>query len=167
MALPARSPSLRRLPSGLWLGAQAWALRRLHALHRTRTAAHLETGALGEREALFYLRRRGYTVVARRWKTSKFRGDIDLIAWHSHTLCFIEVKTRSHRDAFAAELAVDDDKQRVLRRLARAYIHRIPEAVRPTTARFDVLSLYLYSPEDIRHTGAAEFVLNQGAFEWA
>jgi hypothetical protein len=30
-----------------------------------------------------------------------------------------------------------------------------------------VLSLYLSSPGDIRHTGTAEFVLNQGAFEWA
>jgi putative endonuclease len=167
MALPTLTPQPRSSRSGLWLGAQAWAIRRLHALHRNRTAAHLETGVLGEREALFYLRRRGYTVVARRWKAAALRGDIDLIAWHAGTLCFIEVKTRSHRDTFAAEFAVDDDKQRFLRRLARAYIHRIPKAVRPATARFDVLSLYLAPATGTRQSGEPEFVLNQGAFGWA
>lgn len=135
-------------------------------MRRTRSASHLETGTLGEREALFHLRRAGYIVVARRWKTPKFRGDLDLIAWQGSTLCFIEVKTRSHRDAFAAELAVDHDKQRTLRRLARAYIQRLPSAHRPSAARFDVVSLYLASEAGSQH-GGLEFVLNQGAFEWA
>ena len=57
--------------------------------------AHLETGLRGEREALFELRRMGYTVVARRWQTAKVRGDVDLIGWKGDTLCFIEVKTRT------------------------------------------------------------------------
>src|ERR1700709_2158825 len=114
MSLPAQPSSPRRSPVGRgvridWIDVQAWALRRLYALHRARSVEHLETGLLGEREALFYLRRCGYTVVARRWKTAKPRGDIDLIAWHGTTLSFIEVKTRSRRDAFPAELAVDDD----------------------------------------------------------
>jgi putative endonuclease len=167
MALPTMNSQAPTSRSGFWLGVQARIIRRLHALHRTRTAAHLETGALGEREALFYLRRHGYTVVARRWKTAVLRGDIDLIAWHSGTLCFVEGKTRSHHDSFAAEFAVDDDKQRFLRRLARAYIHRIPKAVRPATARFDVLSLYLAPVTDTKQPGEPEFVLNQGAFGWA
>jgi putative endonuclease len=135
-------------------------------MHRTRSATHLETGSLGEREALFHLRHAGYTIVARRWKTPAFRGDLDLIAWHGSTLCFVEVKTRTHRDAFAAELAVDHEKQRILRRLARAYIHRLPAARRPTTARFDVVSLYLTPETESRHSGP-QIVLNQGAFEWA
>jgi putative endonuclease len=148
------------------MDVQRWAIRCLHSMHRTRSAPHLETGALGERETLFHLRRAGYIVVARRWKTPKFRGDLDLVAWHGSTLCFIEVKTRAQRDAFAAELAVDDEKQRVLRRLARAYIQRIPAARRPPTARFDVVSLYLTPGAAPNHPGP-EFVLNQGAFEWA
>ena len=166
-------PSLGRLRAR-WIDAQAWALRRLYSFHRTRSAAHLETGALGEREALFHLRRSGYTIVARRWKTAKLRGDIDLIAWQdrpsggSATLCIVEVKTRSRRDAFPAELAVDDDKQRTLRRLARAYLHRLPAAVREkATVRFDVLSVYLSPPEEARQPAATEFILIPGAFEWA
>jgi putative endonuclease len=167
MALPASTSTARRRPARLWIDAQAWAIRRLHALHRNRTAAHLQTGDLGEREALFHLRRSGYTVVARRWRSSKFRGDLDLVAWHGNVLCFIEVKTRSHRDAFAAELAVDSEKQRVLRRLARVYLRRLPQDARPATARFDVLSIYLASHQETSQPGEPQFVLNQGAFEWA
>lgn len=165
MALP--TSTARRKPARLWIDAQAWAIRRLHALHRNRPPAHLRVGALGEREALFYLRRSGYTITARRWKSSKFRGDLDLVGWHDNVLCFIEVKTRSHRDAFAAEFTVDSEKQRVLRRLARAYLRRLPESVRPATARFDVLSIYLTSQQETKQSGEPQFVLNKGAFEWA
>ncbi|QNI38334.1 YraN family protein [Edaphobacter sp. 4G125] len=163
MAFPAQTHAVTgfRPLGSRWLDAQAWTLRRLYALHRTRSAQHLETGALGEREALFYLRRVGYIIVARRWRTAKLRGDLDLIGWHGETLCFIEIKTRSQRDTFAAELAVDDDKQRTLRRLARAYLHRLPVAAREAATRFDVVSLYLAGPQS-----QPEFVLNQGAFEW-
>ncbi|HEU4636217.1 MAG TPA: YraN family protein [Edaphobacter sp.] len=168
MPVAAPSPRRPRLAARAWIHAQNWAIRHLETMRRTRSAPHLETGALGERETLFYLRRNGYIVIARRWKTAKFRGDLDLVAWHGSTLCFIEVKTRTHRDAFAAELAVDHEKQRVLRRLARAYIQRIPASRRPLTARFDVVSLYLQPETETPPSHSTpEFVPNQGAFEWA
>lgn len=166
MALPSTSIASRGAACALWIDAQAWAIRRLHSLHRTDTAQHLQTGALGEREALFFLRRSGYTIVARRWKTAKLRGDIDLIGWDGPTLCFVEIKTRSHRDAFPAEFAVDEDKQRTLQRLARAYLHRLPSAAREAPARFDVLSVYLEPANNSAGPVASEFILNQGAFEW-
>ena len=65
-----------------------------------RSAAHLATGLRGELEALFELRKIGYTVVARRWKGTKLRGDVDLIGWEGDCLCFIEVKTRTERGSF-------------------------------------------------------------------
>src|ERR1700732_1923493 len=55
--------------------------------------AHLLTGISGEEAAFFYRRRKGYTVVARRWSAGNVPGDVDLIAWHGPLLCFIEVKT--------------------------------------------------------------------------
>ena len=165
MALPSSAAPHGTL-SGLWIDVQAWALRRLYSLHRTGTAQHLEVGALGEREALFFLRRLGYTVVACRWKTAKLRGDLDLIAWDGPTLCFIEIKTRSHRDAFAAEFAVDEDKQLTLQRLARAYLHRLPSAARQAPVRFDVLSVYLAPGEGSASRSASELILNKRAFEW-
>ena len=42
---------------------------------------HLATGLAGEDAAFFYLRRKGYTMVARRWSSGDVPGDVDLIAW--------------------------------------------------------------------------------------
>ena len=103
-------------------------------------APHLATGARGERAAFFWLRRHGYIVVARGWKSARARGDLDLIAWDEETLCFIEVKTRTTRAVAPAEMAVDQEKRRVLRRLARHYMRQLPN--RDVPVRFDILSIY-------------------------
>lgn len=136
-------------------------LRELARLRRGRGAAHLATGFAGEREALFHLRKLGYIVVARRWRTPKLRGDVDLIGWDGDRLCFVEVKTRSVRDATdPAESAVDDGKRRVLRGLARAYLRRFPRDLRDKVpVRFDVVSVYL-------QPSGNEFELYRGAFGW-
>ncbi len=71
-----------------------------------------------------------------------YPGDLDLIAWDGDCLCFIEVKTRGRRSAdFTAESAVDTAKREILRRLARVYLRRLPEA--PVSKRFDIISVYL------------------------
>jgi len=72
---------------------------------------HLRTGQRGEEAAYFYFRRRGYTMVARNFRSSNRRGEIDLIGWHDDTLCFIEVKTRTTHDVKPAEAAVDREKR--------------------------------------------------------
>jgi putative endonuclease len=148
-----------------WIDVQAWTIRRLDALAARRALArglpaHLMTGERGEREALFYLRKLGYTVVATRWKSAKLWGDIDLVGWDGEWLCFIEVKTRGGRDAVAAESAVDREKQDMLRKMARAYLRGFPEKLRADVpVRFDVVSVYLLP------TGV-EFELYRGAFGW-
>jgi putative endonuclease len=119
-------------------------------------AAHLEVGRRGEEAAFFYLRRHGYIVVARGWRSAKVRGDLDLVAWEDTTLCFIEVKTRSSRGFATAEAAVDEDKIRMLRRMARQYLQAMPAV--PDQVRFDVLSIY-YEPQE-------SFELIRGAFNW-
>lgn len=107
---------------------------------------HLQTGLRGEEEAFFHLRARGYVIVARRWRTPKLPGDVDLIAWEGNTLCFIEVKTRTRRDIVPAEFAVDQHKQKMLRSMASVFRKRLPEATRrQTLVRFDVVSVYLPS----------------------
>jgi putative endonuclease len=152
-----------------WINVQAWAMRRMDALAARRRdgraeaghlTAHLATGERGEREALFHLRRQGYTVVARRWKSAKLCGNVDLIGWDGEWLCFVEVKTRSGRDAVPAEAAVDREKREMLRRMARAYLRVFPEKLRAEVpVRFDVVSVYLLP------TGV-EFELYRGAFGW-
>lgn len=147
---------------------QAWFERALAGLDRVAerrgraesAPAHLATGTAGEDAAFFYLRRKGYTVVARRWSSGDVPGDVDLIAWHGSMLCFIEVKTRTARDMTPAESAVDAHKRTVLRRLARRYVRQLPMPAAPSV-RFDVLSVYLVPGE------AKEFVHFEAAFGWS
>ncbi len=120
---------------------------------------HLVTGFEGEDAAFFYLRSKGYTVVARRWSSGDLPGDVDLIAWQGARLCFIEVKTRTAHDMSPAEVAVDTRKRTILRRLARRYMRQLPQAVAPAV-RFDVISVYLVPDEE------REFVHFEGAFSW-
>src|ERR1017187_2491337 len=86
---------------------------------RVRTPGSSRRWFAGEDAAYFYLRRKGYVVVARRWSPGHEPGDIDLIAWQGSLLCIVEVKTRTARDATPAEVAVDSHKRTKLRRLAR------------------------------------------------
>jgi putative endonuclease len=128
---------------------------------RAQTApAHLTTGLAGEDAAFFYLRRKGYTVVARRWSSGDVPGDVDLIAWQGAMLCFIEVKTRTARDMTPAETAVDSHKRAILRRLARRYTRQLPQTAMPSV-RFDVISVYL-APGEKR-----EFMHFEAAFGWS
>lgn len=94
---------------------------------------------------MLYLQQRGFQIVARRWRSAPLRGEVDLIAWEEATLCFVEVKTRSQRNAIAAEFAVNEDKQANLRRMAARYLAHlphVPDRVSPVM-RFDVISVYL------------------------
>jgi putative endonuclease len=134
-----------------WINTQERWLNRLDSLAQrlrpARTAPHLLTGLRGERAALFELRRSGYTVVATRWQSPKAPGDIDLVAWHNRTLCFVEIKTRSARTFTPAASSIDDRKRRTLRRLARLYVAGFPAAERSSIPiRFDVASVYLSGP---------------------
>lgn len=123
-----------------------------------RLPPHLAVGQRGEEAAYLYLRRQGSVVVARGWRSGKAPGDLDLIAWEGPTLCFVEVKTRTSRKNATAESAVDENKMRTLRRLARLYLRSLP--AEPEQIRFDVLSIYF---ED--HS-APDFELYRNAFAW-
>lgn len=122
-------------------------------------APHLAIGAEGEDAAYFCLARKGYQVVARRWSAGNLPGDLDLIAWQGSLLCFIEVKTRSARDATPAESAVDAHKRATLRRLARQYVRQLPQDL-PPQVRFDVISVYLLE-------GRKDCVHFESAFGWS
>jgi putative endonuclease len=102
-------------------------------------AEHLRTGRRGEEDAYFYLRRNGYVMVARNFRSPNRRGEIDLIGWHKDVLCFVEVKTRSTRDVKPAEAAVDREKRRELLAVAREYLRHMPH---PCEWRLEVVSVY-------------------------
>lgn len=144
---------LERTLAGLdWMGK--------HRGRENPLPAHLLTGLEGEDAAFFYLRRKGYTVVARRWSSGNLRGDIDLIAWQGTLLCILEVKTRTAHDLTPAEAAVDSHKRHMLRRLARQYVRQLPQET-PPQVRFDMISVYLVPGQK------QEFAHFENAFGWS
>lgn len=101
---------------------------------------HIVTGRKGEELAYFHLRKLGYIMVARNYRSPRHRGEIDLIGWDGGVLCVVEVKTRSSRGLAPAEAAVDREKQDELRLVAREYLRGVPAE---TTVRGDVVSVYV------------------------
>jgi putative endonuclease len=112
---------------------------------RSSDPEHLQTGRRGEEEAYFHLRRQGYVIVARNYRTPRHRSELDLIGWDGEVLCFIEVKTRSARGLYPAESAVDFDKRRDLSKVARAFLRKtfLRKNHDDPPCRFDIVSVYL------------------------
>jgi len=121
-----------------------------------REAAHLTTGRVGEEAAYFYLRKLGYMMVARNWRTVSRRGELDMVGWDGATLCFIEVKTRGMRSVVPAEMSVDSAKREELREMAKEYSRQMPSG---TKKRFDVVSVYF-------DDGKPDVQLMKDAFGW-
>jgi putative endonuclease len=110
-------------------------------------------GDRGEREAARWLRRQGFRILVRGYRTP--RGEIDLIAREGDTVVFIEVKTR--RQGEPAE-AVTPEKQQRLSLAALQFLkqHRLLDE----RSRFDVVALVW---PDAHHPPAIEHIRN--AFE--
>ncbi len=111
-------------------------------------------GRRGEDLAHRYLQRKGYTIVARNYRTRSGSGEVDLIGWDGTALAFIEVKTRATEEYGSPESAVDLEKQHHLHIAARDYLRRT--GIEWDVARFDIVSIVLTSPPVVR--------LEKGAF---
>ena len=102
-----------------------------------------EIGDFGERCAVHYLRRHGYTVKERNWRAGK--AELDIIATTLFDVAFVEVKTRSYtadewKTAPPPSLAVHAEKQRLTRYAAGQYLKAHPTRKRP---RMDVIEVWL------------------------
>jgi putative endonuclease len=104
-----------------------------------RLPSHLRMGMHGEDDAYFYLRKAGYVMVARNFRSPRLRGEVDMIGWDHDVLCFIEVKTRTSREVKSAEAAVDRHKRREVAMVARDYMRRLSPLCQ---WRFDIVSVY-------------------------
>lgn len=100
-----------------------------------------ELGRRGERAAARFLKQRGYEILEMNWRC--FAGEADIIARIGDTLCFIEVKTRSHLEkGFPAE-AVDARKRSKYERIAACYLKHYEFC--DIRVRFDVISILVLS----------------------
>jgi putative endonuclease len=94
-------------------------------------------GKSGEDAACDELRKRGYAILARRFRTRI--GELDIIARHGTTLVFVEVKARrSDRCGSGAE-AVTRHKQQRIGRMAGEYL--LKTRLTRVPCRFDVVAV--------------------------
>ena len=116
------------------------------------SAATQALGETGERIAERWLKRHGWRVIQRRFRSG--HRDIDLIAEREGTVAFVEVKARSG-DRFGDPVeAVGWRKQRELARSAAVWIarHGRPDE----TYRFDVVGVLMQGGRvRVRHVSGA------------
>lgn len=96
-------------------------------------------GKSGEDLACRELRRRGYAILARRYRTRA--GEIDIVARDGDTLVFVEVKARVSLQFGHPAEAVTAAKQRRLALMATDYLAR--HSGLESACRFDVVAITL------------------------
>lgn len=100
--------------------------------------SHNQTlGSVGESLACRELQRRGYAILAKRYR-SRF-GEIDLIARDGETIAFVEVKARTSAAFGHPAEAVTWQKQRRLGLAALDYLVRC--GLEGSHCRFDIVSI--------------------------
>jgi len=94
-------------------------------------------GKSGEDLAVAELERRGYAILARRYRTR--HGEIDIVARDGDTTVFVEVKARATAQFGTAAEAITDRKRRRLGSMAAEYLalNRLGEI----PCRFDVVAI--------------------------
>lgn len=94
-------------------------------------------GKAGEEYACRELERRGYAILARRFRTRM--GELDIVARDGRTLVFIEVKARRSVRFGEPVEAVTWQKQQRLARMAAEYV--LQHGIGDAGCRFDVVSV--------------------------
>lgn len=110
-----------------------WKLARIC---RSRFAAR-ELGLAGERRAAWFLRIRGYRVVARNVRLPE--GELDLVVRRGTDLVFVEVKTRQQARTGRPAEAVDRRKQLRIARMAERFCRQ--RGLAAERIRFDVIGI--------------------------
>lgn len=111
------------------------------------------SGRRGEDLAHRFLRKRGYTIVARNYRLSSGDAEADLIARDGEDLVIVEVKTRATDEYGPPEQAVNPEKRRHLIRVAREYSRKTDTPWEQV--RFDIVSIVLRESPEITLLRAA------------
>jgi putative endonuclease len=107
-------------------------------MRRSRQAAHAH-GHRAETIALWFLRCKGYRLLAQRFKTPS--GEIDLVMQRGKTIAFIEVKARTTVDG--AVFAVTATQSRRISSAAAFFTSRNDRAAH-SFQRFDIVAVPSY-----------------------
>lgn len=101
--------------------------------------ASARTGLRGEEAAAAMLRRRGYEILARNWRSGRY--ELDIVALRGDVLHIVEVKTRSEGSLTPPEAAATPRKFRSLACGARRYLALTR---RQEEVQFDLASVILH-----------------------
>jgi putative endonuclease len=101
-------------------------------------ARHNQTGIIGETLAKKYFEALGYGILHANWRWAPY--EIDLIAYKSGVLHFIEVKTRRSNRFGHPEESIDRKKLENLMKAGAVFLTQHPEWTR---IQYDVLAVML------------------------
>lgn len=105
-------------------------------MEKTERNSRNRTGLRGESLAAWWLRLRGYRILARNWRHPA--GEIDILARRGRLLVAVEVKWRGEQDR-AAE-AIQAAQRRRIAQAAAVFLARQPDAA-ALSLRFDAVLL--------------------------
>ncbi|MGN1319677.1 MAG: YraN family protein [Acutalibacteraceae bacterium] len=109
-------------------------------------------GKAGEQFVADYLKSKGYIIIKRNWRDSRY-GEIDIVAENHENIVFVEVKTRQPNALVSGIEAVDTKKQRRIKNASQMFMKRLRTTLPP---RLDVAEVTLLSEND----GKFEFQIN-------
>jgi len=117
-------------------------------------AQHNELGKEGEKAAVDYLQKQGYTILRTNYVYQK--AEIDVIARQGNVLAIVEVKTRS---TLEYGLPQDFVKPKKIKLLVMAINRFIEEEDLDVDARFDIVAVHKKGSDfDIEHLKDAFFI---------
>ncbi len=118
-----------------------------HVRRRRVWSADLAAGRRGEDLAHRFLRRQGFTIVARNYRLAAGDAEADIIAWEGDRLVFVEVKSRETARYGPPERAIGAEKRAHLLRVAREYTRKTETPWE--RVRFDVVTVILTGPPQL------------------
>lgn len=94
-------------------------------------------GDVGERQAIAFLRGRGYLILAHNFRT-RF-GEVDIVAQDENEVVFVEVKTRTNTHFGAPEEAVNRAKLDKITKVASEFMTM--QGLTDVQSRFEVIAI--------------------------
>lgn len=105
-------------------------------------ANHNELGIQGEKMAVAFLRKKGYSIRARNYRFKHL--EIDIVAEYENKLIIVEVKTRNSDYLADPYNTISKTKQRNLIQCANAFLH---ENELDCETQFDIISIQFSKAE--------------------
>lgn len=96
-------------------------------------------GSIGEELAANHIKKKGYSVLDRNYRTKL--GEIDIVARKQNIVVFIEVKTRTSDIFGRPSEAVNYKKQKTIKRLSQQYILHKKLDRNCLNYRFDIIEV--------------------------